>query len=118
MDGERLRYIPPVVFLKISDSSSKSKSKAYTIVHNNDHTNVLFLFNESQRRNYEGDYLSIFEGFYGSYPNLFIELDKSEIAQFNKMVEKMKTEDDWQAIEEKYAIRRTHKKKKPNHFIY
>ena len=86
---------------------SPKDTRAYTIVHTDDHTNVLFLFNESSRRNYKGDYLSVFEGFYGSYPNLFIHLTEDRFSDFNKKLASVKSEEDWQAILEQYAIRRT-----------
>ena len=43
LDGERLKFVPPVMFLKVENKDPKSGSRAYTIVHTNDHTNVLFL---------------------------------------------------------------------------
>ena len=43
----------------------------------------------------------------GSYPNLFIHLTEDRFSDFNKKLASVKSEEDWQAILEQYAIRRT-----------
>ena len=51
--GESLKFLPPVIFMRLSSGNKHKSYKTYTLVHNNDHTNVLFLFYESLRRNYK-----------------------------------------------------------------
>ena len=61
---------------------NNGKDLIYTLVVNRWHDNVALLFNEESRLNPEKDNINFIEGFIGSYPNMFLEVNQNDLGDF------------------------------------
>jgi len=64
----------------------QKKDIVYTMVVNRWHDNVAFLFNEKNRLDITKDKINFIEGFVGSYPNYFVEVEQKDIPEFFNML--------------------------------
>ncbi|MGB0805380.1 MAG: fatty acid cis/trans isomerase, partial [Salibacteraceae bacterium] len=58
----------------------------YSMVVNRWHNNVSFLLNEDLRLDAEKDRLNFIEGFIGSYPNIYFDIEQSDLADFFDLI--------------------------------
>lgn len=65
----------------------KDKSYVYSMVINRWHDNVALLFDEKNRLNPQKDTLDFIEGFIGSYPNYFFEVNQDDFPDFVDLME-------------------------------
>ncbi|MCG9630404.1 fatty acid cis/trans isomerase [Vibrio sp. Isolate30] len=103
--GEGLKYVPQLVMMMIKAQSGEEQ--LFTMIHNNSHTNISSLFNEESNRDYENDDLTLVRGVVGSYPAAFLELDEEQIPQLVSMLQAIETEEDYVALLDKFAVRRS-----------
>lgn len=103
--GEGLQYVPQLVMMMIKARSGEEQ--LFTMIHNNSHTNISSLFNEESNRDYENDDLTLVRGVVGSYPAAFLELDEAQIPQLVSMLQAIETEEDYVALLDKFAVRRS-----------
>lgn len=103
--GEGLQYVPQLVMMMIKAQSGEEQ--LFTMIHNNSHTNISSLFNEESNRDYENDDLTLVRGVVGSYPAAFLELDEAQIPQLVSMLQAIETEEDYVALLDKFAVRRS-----------
>jgi hypothetical protein len=103
--GEGLQYVPQLVMMMIKAQSGEEQ--LFTMIHNNSHTNISSLFNEESNRDYENDDLTLVRGVVGSYPAAFLELDEEQIPQLVSMLQAIETEEDYVALLDKFAVRRS-----------
>lgn len=54
----------------------------YTLIVNRWHDSVAFMFNEKRRLDVKKDTINFIEGFVGSYPNYFVEVEQKDIKEF------------------------------------
>ena len=59
----------------------------YTMVVNRWHDSVAFMFNEENRLDVTKDKINFIEGFIGSYPNYFVEVEQKDIPEFFELLE-------------------------------
>ena len=83
------------------------KDDVYSFIFNRWHNNVAFALGDDLRLNHEKDSLSIHKGFYGSYPNLFLEVDEEKQEDFFKLIKYYQGSDKERIELEKYAILRS-----------
>ena len=70
--------LPQVAFLRVRvgpPARLGCSDLLYSLVHNDAHTNVAFMFGEDKRRLPEDDTLSVVRGHFGSYPNFIFEVE-------------------------------------------
>jgi hypothetical protein len=103
--GEGLQYVPQLVMMMIKAQSGEEQ--LFTMIHNNSHTNISSLFNEESNRDYENDDLTLVRGVVGSYPAAFLELDEAQIPKLVSMLQAIETEEDYVALLDKFAVRRS-----------
>ncbi|WP_261904510.1 fatty acid cis/trans isomerase [Vibrio fortis] len=103
--GEGLQYVPQLVMMMIKAQSGEEQ--LFTMIHNNSHTNISSLFNEESNRDYENDDLTLVRGVVGSYPAAFLDLDEEQIPQLVSMLQAIETEEDYVALLDKFAVRRS-----------
>ena len=84
--------------------------KVASIIINRWHDNVNALFGEEDRLKPEKDSLDILPGTYGSYPNVFFEVNEVDVPDFFDMLMNYKEEDKYTNKIRKYAISRSNKK--------
>lgn len=109
INGEALKPLPEISFLKITGNSDKP-DLVYTLLVDKDLINLSTLFAEDIRHNPKKDKLTVVPGFVGSYPNFFFEVGRDELARF---VSDFATIHDSASLEHfysQYGIRRTNPK--------
>ena len=103
--GAGLQHVPQLVMMMIK--AQDGEEQLFTMIHNNSHTNISSLFNEESNRDYQNDDLTLVRGVVGSYPAAFLELDEAEIPQLVSMLQSIETEEDYVALLDKFAVRRS-----------
>ncbi len=82
----------------------------FTLLNTSAHKNISSLFNEEGNRIPKLDRLSILYGVVGSYPAAFLEIEESKLSDFVKQLSKVGSEEDYVALLDSYAIRRSSNK--------
>jgi hypothetical protein len=103
--GQPFSLMPEVSFLQVI--TDDSEDRFYTIVHNDAYLNNAQVFQEEQRRVPQEDYLTVVNGFIGSYPNVFFRILDSQLNDFVKTLESMRSEQDYANLVSFYGVRRT-----------
>lgn len=103
--GKGLLSVPQLITMMVTSESGKKQ--AFTLIHNNAHTNISSLFDEESNRDPGNDDLTIVKGIVGSYPAAFIKLDEKDIDDFYQRLSSIKENTDYIAILDKYAVRRS-----------
>jgi hypothetical protein len=79
----------------------------FTIVRNKAYLNVQSLTASESTRVREEDTIDIVPGFVGAYPNLFLEIERGELASFVKEFKEINTYEEYDVLVDKYGVRRT-----------
>ncbi|MUK67363.1 fatty acid cis/trans isomerase [Aliivibrio fischeri] len=108
IQGDGLQYLPQIMTVKVV--SNKGKSEFFTLLNTSAHKNISSLFNEEGNRIPKLDRLSILYGVVGSYPAAFLEIEESKLPDFVKQLSKVSSEEDYVALLDSYAIRRSSNK--------
>ncbi|MUL17350.1 fatty acid cis/trans isomerase [Aliivibrio fischeri] len=108
IQGDGLQYLPQIMTVKVV--SNKGKSEFFTLLNTSAHKNISSLFNEEGNRIPKLDRLSILYGVVGSYPAAFLEIEESKLPDFVKQLSKVASEEDYVALLDSYAIRRSSNK--------
>lgn len=103
--GAFVRLMPDVSYLRVR--GGVNGDRVFTILRNKAHSNVAFIFGEERRRREKDDTLSAIEGFVGSYPNFFFQIDAGRLNGFADSLLNMKNGADFERIVEAFGIRRT-----------
>lgn len=105
MTGSALQYLPENSFLMIS--GKRGARSHFTLLRNSAHSNIAHLFDEENRRLPKEDTLTLSKGFIGAYPNVFFIVDEADVKDFVRRVGSLQSEQDYQALASRYAVRRT-----------
>ncbi|MUI54358.1 fatty acid cis/trans isomerase [Aliivibrio fischeri] len=108
IQGDGLQYLPQIITVKVV--SNKGKSEFFTLLNTSAHKNISSLFNEEGNRIPKLDRLSILYGVVGSYPAAFLQIEESKLPDFVKQLSKVASEEDYVALLDSYAIRRSSNK--------
>jgi len=103
--GKGLVHLPQIMMLMVTSDSGQEQ--LYTLLHNNAHTNISSLFDEKDNRDYVNDDLTLVRGVIGSYPAAYLALDESDIEALVSSLQSISTEQDYVALLDNYAIRRS-----------
>ncbi len=104
VNGKFLKQFPDITFVRVK---SAQEDKFFTLIRNKEHYNVNYLFDEEDRRWVEKDTLSVFKGFVGSYPNLFFEIEESELANYIENITNLDGEEkSFEELFKKYGVSR------------
>lgn len=101
MRGSSLQWLPQITFIDVPSLG------VYSLIHNDDFTNLSSLFGEEQRRLPQADRLTFVKGFIGAYPNSLLRVSEADLPQFVAQIEGLSSEADYQALRQDYAVRRT-----------
>ncbi|MCP4912213.1 MAG: hypothetical protein GY909_03760 [Oligoflexia bacterium] len=104
--GKYPKYFPDLSFIKVN---SEDGDKAYTLIHNKAHYNVSYMFSEGNNLRPEDDTLHFHEGFVGSYPNFFFEVELDQAQEFISDVKGINSEESYQLFIKKYGVSRHNK---------
>ncbi len=80
----------------------------FTLTRTSSHSNIASLFGEQNRRLPIEDRLSVVRGIATSYPELMLSVAADQLGDFVEQLRLMKTNEDYRALLDRYAIRRTH----------
>lgn len=105
ISGKATSFLPEVVFIRLTDS--KASEHFYTLIHNRGFSNVTSLFSDKKYRLPDEDDLSIVNGFIGSYPNVFWDLQSDELNDLVRRVGMLASEADYKDLLDHYGVRRT-----------
>jgi hypothetical protein len=106
LKGHEIHALPEVSFVRVK-TPDPAKDFVYTLIRNKKLLNVSFIFGESLRREPEQDTLTVVPGFLGSYPNIFLAVQKDQLAKFIEQLQHAKTDADLDKFYSQYGIRRT-----------
>jgi hypothetical protein len=101
VSGEPISFLPQTTFIRVPDVG------VFTLLHNNAYTNLSSLFREEHRRVPAEDDITLVRGIIGAYPNAFMLVDKKQLPDFVARVQQLTSEADYQALRDRYGIRRT-----------
>ena len=79
------------------------------MVRNSAHFNVNSLFSEDANRDYAKDDVTLVHGLLGSYPDVFWRVKEADLAKLVAKAQQIKSEQDYQAFLDLFAVRRTAK---------
>jgi hypothetical protein len=96
--------MPETAFVRIETAAG---DQYVTLVHNNAHLNIASIFSEKKERKPDEDTLDVIPGFIGTYPNVFMVVDESELTAFVDAISNLQTEADYSGLLDDYGIRRT-----------
>ncbi|MBL4606264.1 MAG: fatty acid cis/trans isomerase, partial [Pseudomonadales bacterium] len=105
--GKNLRHLPDLSYLRIKTANSND-DPVYTLIKNNAHSSVHFMFGEDLRRLPKGDTLTLVRGIVGSYPNYIYTVPFRELEEFTEKMHHLKKEKSAVMLNEKWGLRRTH----------
>ena len=115
------RYFPELTLLFVSsdrfdNAGSPATTSAvrhreprtiYSLVHNQEHENISWMFGESSRKSPVEDTLLASRSVLGGYPNLFLTVKEKNLPQFVLDIAKIDTQDDYRNFIKNYAVERT-----------
>jgi hypothetical protein len=79
----------------------------YSLIHDEAHTNVAFMFGEDKRRVPADDEVTLARGVSGSYPNFIFQIVPSEADAFVDSVMAIRTDADVDRVVTRFGVRRT-----------
>ena len=100
-----VRFMPDTAFLRVT--APDGAGRAYTLIRNKAHSNVAFMFNESDRRIRSDDTLTIYPGLIGSYPNFMFQVPLEQVEAFSTALHSASTAEQFSALVEEFGLRRT-----------
>jgi hypothetical protein len=104
LKGQSVTLMPEVAFVEIRGRSSNSY---VSLIRNMAHLNITPLFSEEKFLAPEEDTLTVLPGFIGTYPNVFLTIEESDLQRFVGTLSVMRTESDYSSLLDSYGVRRT-----------
>ncbi len=105
--GPWVQLLPEVSLLRVRAGASGGPDLVYSLVHNDAHTNVAFMFGEEKRRLPEDDTVTVVRGHFGSYPNFFFEVPAEQIGAFVDALRGLSSDADLEQFSGRFGVRRT-----------
>ena len=106
--GTQLLKLPEVTFLRVRRKNAQDL--AFSLLRNKTYQNLKFFLSDENNRSkldINSDTLSIVEGLEGSYPNLFLTIDETEIDRFTNDFTNLHLDDAFQFFLARYGIQKT-----------
>lgn len=97
-------FMPDEAFLRVSTPAGAGL--AYTLIRNKAHTNVAFMFDESERREPDLDTLTVYPGLLGSYPNFMFHVPLARIEAFTDALHATQTREQFIALVGEFGLPR------------
>jgi len=79
----------------------------YSLIHDQAHTNVAFMFREDERREPENDTLTLARGVSGSYPNFIFDVAPGDLDAFVELILAARDDAGMARLVERFGVRRT-----------
>ncbi len=105
--GAWVAPLPEVSLVRVRVDDSGERDLAYSLIHNDAHENVAFMFGEDERRIPGDDTVTIFRGQFGSYPNFFFSVELARIDDFVDALRAVSTPAQFESFVDTFGVRRT-----------
>jgi len=105
--GAWVARLPEVSLLRVRIDPTGSHDLVYSLVHNDAHTNVAFMFGEDDRRVPADDTLTVVRGHFGSYPNFFFAVDAARLREFVDTLRGASSDVAYERFVDAYGVRRS-----------
>ncbi len=102
--GVAVSWLPELSIMTVETGKG---ARAFTLVHNDGHTNVATMFHEAKRRLPAEDTLTVVPGFLGAYPNALFKVRQKDLAQFAAAVANLSSEADFKTLMDRFGVRRS-----------
>lgn len=106
IQGKKIQLLPDLAYLRIK-FDNPDEDAVYTLINNKAHRSVNFIFGEDLRRLPKNDSLTLVRTLTGSYPNYIYTVPFDELADFVEEIEELDDEDDVEALNLRWGLRRT-----------
>ena len=103
--GLALSTMPQIVFLNIQ--SENGENRYYSLLRNNEHSNITSLLKESKTRRPKQDTLTVARGFVGSYPSAFWQVRSEDLQELVRQVGELSDETSYGDLMGRFGVRRT-----------
>lgn len=103
-NGANTALLPETMFVAINNNG---KQQFVTIIHNTAHLSITSMFDEHKELIPEEDTITVANGFVGSYPNAFVRVEQTDLAEFVDQVLALKTQTDYAQLMNHFGVRRT-----------
>lgn len=107
LSPEQATILPEITMLMVRPDNGEGEPEMFTLLRNSAHYNVSSLFEEDENRNYSQDSVTLVQGLLGSYPDVFWQINASEVQNMVAKVKRIKSESDYEAFITDYGVRRT-----------
>lgn len=105
--GAWVPALPEVSLLRVRVDETGARDLVYSLIHNDAHTNVAFMFGEDERRLPADDTMSVVRGPFGSYPNFFFVVPAPDVGAFVDELRAVSTSAAFQALVARWGVRRS-----------
>ncbi|MCE0555540.1 fatty acid cis/trans isomerase [Motilimonas sp. E26] len=83
------------------------QQRLYTLIKNAAYSNMSSLLRDSNNRLPGEDNLTVVRGLIGDYPNVFLHIQASQIPQFVRTLQEIKSDQDYSQLLDQYGVRRS-----------
>jgi hypothetical protein len=97
-------YFPSIVYLKINNT--QGEPWVYSIIVDRAYSSNDVIATESLTREPDQDLLTLYRGFVGAYPNVFLELNENQSSTFISDIKEINSQKAWKHFVGKYGISR------------
>jgi len=107
--GKNLYTFPEVSFVRVVTDNHK-QAFSYSIIRNKAYKNVTTLLSDERERDQqdiEKDTLTVVDWLLGNYPNFFFSVHEKDLDDFVNLCQTLKNQKDFNALIERFGIRRT-----------
>ena len=104
--GSKTQFLPEVAVVQLV-GDTLAESQFVSIMRNNARTNITSLFAEKKRLLPEENTVTVARGIIGSYPNVFMRVQNSEISRFVDEILSLQSARQYETLLDNYGIRRT-----------
>ena len=102
--GAAVARLPETVLLRVVIRNEPDR--IFTLIHNDDHSNVAVLLFEQARRRPERDTLSVVPGIVGAYPNAFWVVHEDDLPRLARDMANVGSAADYRALAARFAVSR------------
>ncbi len=103
--GAPVASLPETVLLRVVIRNEPDR--IFTLIHNDDHTNVAVLLFEQARRRPERDTLSVVPGIVGAYPNAFWVVNEDDLSRLARDLAAVRGPNGYRALARRVAVQRS-----------
>ncbi len=104
LHGEAVAYLPETVLLRVVIRNEPDR--LFTLIHNDDHSNVAVLLFEESRRRPQRDTLSVVPGIVGAYPNAFWVVHEDDLPRLAREMAAVRGPNGYRALTARVAVAR------------